>query len=431
MKRIFLGCVSLMMLFGFCCNSFAQTTQSHVVQRGETYAFIAKKYGITEDELIKANPGHKVCYVGLKLVIPVSECVVESSASSAIVPEQKAQPVKESQVLAASDYEVPTQSLAKSKKEKKKKSGKSFWKALGSIASGIGEVVVGTTDALAETGLLDKTGKVGDALGFTADVTNLTQGKVSNYMSQTRSGKSESQGEVVGTDMSLPSATQVNVDSKSVEEIDRQIAALRREDETLEKQKQITGVMKGYDYTTGMSRSEKRAELRKEVSKMGNTVTGANGRRMKVAKVNGHTGVYRAGMATRTTASRSVQGQKRQFDKELAIARRQKEIQQQIANLLARKAELLGNPDIAYEQSAFEEERSKRSRVNSDPKVTKARRKAANVYSNQKIMDVASDEIWKLENDPNYRPELSYEQRKAEIERNKKKKENARSEINY
>lgn len=60
---------------------------------------------------------------------------------------------------------------------------------MGSIASGIGEVVVGTTDALAETGLLDKTGKVGDALGFTADVTNLTQGKVSNYMSQTRSGK--------------------------------------------------------------------------------------------------------------------------------------------------------------------------------------------------------------------------------------------------
>ena len=98
--------------------------------------------------------------------------------------------------------------------------------------------------------------------------------------------------------------------------------------------------------------------------------------------------------------------------------------------MLARKAELLGNPDIAYEQSAFEEERSKRSRVYSDPKVTKARRKAANVYSNQKIMDVANDEIWKLENDPNYRPELSYEQRKAEIERNKKKKENARSEIN-
>lgn len=180
MKRIFLGCVSLMMLFGFCCNSFAQTTQRHVVQRGETYAFIAKKYGITEDELIKANPGHKVCYVGLKLVIPVSECVVESSASPAIVSEQEAQPVKESQVLAASDYEVPTPSLAKPKKEKKKKSGKSFWKALGSIASGIGEVVVGTTDALAETGLLDKTGKVGDALGFTADVTNLTQGKVSN-----------------------------------------------------------------------------------------------------------------------------------------------------------------------------------------------------------------------------------------------------------
>lgn len=192
MKRIFLGCVSLMMLFGFCCNSLAQTTQRHVVQRGETYAFIAKKYGITEDELIKANPGHKVCYVGLKLVIPVSECVVESSASPAIVSEQEAQPVKESQVLAASDYEVPTPSLAKPKKEKKKKSGKSFWKALGSIASGIGEVIVGTTDALAETGLLDKTGKVGDALGFTADVTNLTQGKVSNYMSQTRSGKRES-----------------------------------------------------------------------------------------------------------------------------------------------------------------------------------------------------------------------------------------------
>ena len=47
----------------------AQTTDIHIVKRGETFASIAKNYGTTEAELRKANPNVKSCLVGLKLKI--------------------------------------------------------------------------------------------------------------------------------------------------------------------------------------------------------------------------------------------------------------------------------------------------------------------------------------------------------------------------
>lgn len=45
----------------------AQSQQIHVVKRGETFASIASKYGMTESELRNVNPNVKNCFAGTKL----------------------------------------------------------------------------------------------------------------------------------------------------------------------------------------------------------------------------------------------------------------------------------------------------------------------------------------------------------------------------
>lgn len=44
--------------------------ETHIVQKGETFESIAKKYGVSLNELKEANPKTKQCFAGLKLVIP-------------------------------------------------------------------------------------------------------------------------------------------------------------------------------------------------------------------------------------------------------------------------------------------------------------------------------------------------------------------------
>lgn len=52
----------------------AQSPVHHVVQRGETIASIAKKFGISEENLKQANPDIKdFFYTGMKLIIPVNK----------------------------------------------------------------------------------------------------------------------------------------------------------------------------------------------------------------------------------------------------------------------------------------------------------------------------------------------------------------------
>ena len=58
-----------MFLLGLTASVHAQQ-QEHVVQRGEDFASIARKYAITEQELKNANPTVKECYIGRKLNIP-------------------------------------------------------------------------------------------------------------------------------------------------------------------------------------------------------------------------------------------------------------------------------------------------------------------------------------------------------------------------
>ena len=68
--------VILLQFIFMSVGMFAQQRE-HVVQRGEDFATIARKYAITEQELMDANPSSKACYVGRKLVIPQHGVAVE------------------------------------------------------------------------------------------------------------------------------------------------------------------------------------------------------------------------------------------------------------------------------------------------------------------------------------------------------------------
>ena len=52
----------------WCSLLFSQTL--HQVQRGETYALIASRYGISVEELMAANPDSDGCFVGMEINIP-------------------------------------------------------------------------------------------------------------------------------------------------------------------------------------------------------------------------------------------------------------------------------------------------------------------------------------------------------------------------
>ena len=64
MRRI----ATALFLFLLCMNLLAQQRE-HVVQRGEDFGTIARKYGITEEELMAANASSKACYAGRKLIL--------------------------------------------------------------------------------------------------------------------------------------------------------------------------------------------------------------------------------------------------------------------------------------------------------------------------------------------------------------------------
>ncbi len=61
----------------------AQTTATHIVDKGETLASIAKKYGVSEAEIISLNPeAAQFIYVGQELAIPqASRTAVQATAN--------------------------------------------------------------------------------------------------------------------------------------------------------------------------------------------------------------------------------------------------------------------------------------------------------------------------------------------------------------
>jgi len=65
----------------------AQTTTTHIVDKGETLASIAKKYGVPEAEIIRLNPeAAQFIYVGQELAIPAS---TKSDAAAATESQDK------------------------------------------------------------------------------------------------------------------------------------------------------------------------------------------------------------------------------------------------------------------------------------------------------------------------------------------------------
>lgn len=81
MKRL------ILLLFGILFSVLVLAQNKHIVVRGETPASIAKKYSISEEDLIKINPIlNKACYVGLEVVIPQSSSSsFTSSADNSIL----------------------------------------------------------------------------------------------------------------------------------------------------------------------------------------------------------------------------------------------------------------------------------------------------------------------------------------------------------
>lgn len=106
--------IILMMLVGFSTSSMAQSFE-HVVKIGEDFASIAQKYGIPEEELKEANPKSKICYVGLKLIVPRS--AVKEVEPQAAPKDEKAD--KKEKVEKQDKKEK-----AEKKEDKPKKSGK-------------------------------------------------------------------------------------------------------------------------------------------------------------------------------------------------------------------------------------------------------------------------------------------------------------------
>lgn len=69
MKRLF-----FVMLMCIVTITLSAQTKVHTVQRGETVASVAKKYGISVDELKKANPNvNNFFYIGMALTIPTTK----------------------------------------------------------------------------------------------------------------------------------------------------------------------------------------------------------------------------------------------------------------------------------------------------------------------------------------------------------------------
>lgn len=192
-------------IFSFPTLLNAQEKKQHIVKRGETFALIAQRYGITEQELKEMNPNRTTCYVGLKLQLPAKATDTPQTLIS----------------------ETPKESNLE-KKSFLEKVG-NIATSIGEITSDVGDVVVDVTSGLNEAGLLDKTGDAGVVLAGTADIVNLTRGENSNFLETAVPESVNSYDDSV--ENTEYQEIEINYDATTIEEIDRQIAALRRQDE--------------------------------------------------------------------------------------------------------------------------------------------------------------------------------------------------------
>lgn len=187
--------VFVALLLGINTGVLAQSETLHTVKRGESFVLIAKRYGMTEEELKAANPDYPVCYMGLKLNIPEKYAKAAQSVPASV-------PASASGLSA--NYSQEDFVVAESSAPKRKKKKGNFWKTLGDIASGVGDVAVTVASTMDEAGLLDKTGKTGEAIGGTADMVNMLRGQESNYLaSATRANYDDVPVEDASSDMNM------------------------------------------------------------------------------------------------------------------------------------------------------------------------------------------------------------------------------------
>ena len=75
MQTITLRLVAILLttIMGICMASAQTKTVKHTVEKGETLASIAKRYGTTNEKIIELNPdASQFIYVGMELIIPVT-----------------------------------------------------------------------------------------------------------------------------------------------------------------------------------------------------------------------------------------------------------------------------------------------------------------------------------------------------------------------
>ena len=78
--------ILLLSLFLLSSESLFAENKVHIVKKGETFEFIAGQYGITQSELLQANPKVKQCFTGLKLNIPKTS-IAENNTRSSDIPQ--------------------------------------------------------------------------------------------------------------------------------------------------------------------------------------------------------------------------------------------------------------------------------------------------------------------------------------------------------
>lgn len=100
-----------------CCVSiFAQTVNQHIVKPGETFESIARKYGVTVEELKLANKAtQQYPYAGVALVIPQKAKSENPSVENAMEHVASQVPDSDEQVLSPSDSNVSISSPSEKK----------------------------------------------------------------------------------------------------------------------------------------------------------------------------------------------------------------------------------------------------------------------------------------------------------------------------
>lgn len=245
MKIIFL----FLAVAGLCFSLHAQDTKQHTIQRGETFALIAKRYGLTEEEVRAANPNHSVCYTGLKLQIPVKVEPLSADGGAALT------------------STTPEDAKAKRIAERKS-SRKAFWK-------GLGDFIVGVADGMNESGLLEETGSTGALIGSTADLVNSIRGEESHYgdvasVSRAESNTSsyENPSSTENADMNALQQRIASIDQRINEIGEEQVRLLREKESSHAKMISSAGtavkMQTGSNLTRNFSasRARKQAEVR-------------------------------------------------------------------------------------------------------------------------------------------------------------------------